>query len=725
MPPAQVQSELWWTSRGAALGVSAGVFLACFFYNAGDAWLAATAVGLMEGTVALGVIVVAGLLGAAILRWTFGPTFNEISILLRWSSGVALGLGLFSLTAFGLGMAGWFNRPTAIAMLTIAAVVGGIKGVRKVFQGKKGVRKVIQISSLTTTLNKSSKTFLTPLSEKKTFLTPFYERWGDWLRRPAGWGWLWVAVMPVLAIAVLGATMPPGILWGDEPHWYDVMEYHLQVPREWYEAGRMMPLHHNVFSYFPFNVEMLYWLAMELRGGPWAGMYVAQYLHLGMTVVFVMAMAGAAGEWGGTAAKNTVGVLVAATPWLALLAPVAYNEGGLLLYGGLAMAWGLRAICPKMGTSTLFPTEQGVDGRNLGRKWWMSPFVPSHIRAMALAGVMGGLACGVKLTAVPMVLLALGIGMVAVEIAGRRKFPRMGGYLTYFLVGGLVFSPWLIRNLAWTGNPVFPEAMQLLGRSHFTPVQVERWNRAHAAAANQQTIGSKWSAGWTRVGIDWRYGGLLWIAAIASAVAGWRRRPVWILLITGAGILFIWLFFTHLQSRFFILGIPIAGLMAAMPRGKWAHGLTAGAAATAAMFGWYGVQSKLDPYLQRGVVNAIGLEDYRPLMPSQQVVDILDGADDLALIGDAAAFKYQIPMTRLSYRTVFDVPSDGDVVHSWLADDSIKASPPTWLLIDPAELERFTRTYWQIPPTPGWVRQRGGPFVVNAGDIPARDIPGG
>ena len=32
--------------------------------------------------------------------------------------------------------------------------------------------------------------------------------------------------------------VPPGLLWGDEPNGYDVVEYHLQVPRKWYEAGR-------------------------------------------------------------------------------------------------------------------------------------------------------------------------------------------------------------------------------------------------------------------------------------------------------------------------------------------------------------------------------------------------------------------------------------------------------------------------------------------------------
>src|SRR5205809_404472 len=81
------------------------------------------------------------------------------------------------------------------------------------------------------------------------------------------------------------AMLPPGLLWGDEPNGYDVLEYHLQVPREWYELGRIVPLQHNVFSFLPFNVEMHYLLAMHLRGGPWAAMYLAQLMHVAFIAI--------------------------------------------------------------------------------------------------------------------------------------------------------------------------------------------------------------------------------------------------------------------------------------------------------------------------------------------------------------------------------------------------------------------------------------------------------
>src|SRR5208337_2754538 len=96
-------------------------------------------------------------------------------------------------------------------------------------------------------------------------------------------------------VVTLAACFPPGILWGDEPNGYDVVEYHLQVPREWFEAGRILPLHHNVFSFFPFNVEMHYLLAMFLHDGPWAGMYLAQMMHVGFCLMAAWAVFALAG----------------------------------------------------------------------------------------------------------------------------------------------------------------------------------------------------------------------------------------------------------------------------------------------------------------------------------------------------------------------------------------------------------------------------------------------
>ena len=68
----------------------------------------------------------------------------------------------------------------------------------------------------------------------------------------------------------------------------------------------------------------------------------------------------------------------------------------------------------------------------------------------------------------------------------------------------------------------------------------------------------------------------------------------------------------------------------------------------------------------------------------------------IVLIGDARAFLYPIPTSRLHYRTVFDVDvkPGQSILEAWadgFAADAVR-------IIDDNELARFARTYYGIPP---------------------------
>ena len=140
-------------------------------------------------------------------------------------TSLAAGMGLLSLLVLGLGLLGWLNHGSAVALVCVGAAIAVVP-----------VWKFLQ----------------KPREDS-----------------PGNWAFLILA--PLAGMVFFAALIPPGFLWGsDDPSGYDVTEYHLQVPREWFEAGKIVPLHHNVFSFFPFNVEMHYLLAMQLSGGPWA-----------------------------------------------------------------------------------------------------------------------------------------------------------------------------------------------------------------------------------------------------------------------------------------------------------------------------------------------------------------------------------------------------------------------------------------------------------------------
>ena len=626
----------------------------------GGEWRVAALLLVTDGAVALAWLAGASGAGLALLR---AAQIRFESTSLQIACAAALGLGVESLLVLFLGLGGAMNRVVAVAMVGVG-------------------------------------------------LALFFWIIPSLLRRRAvsdadSWSWLWVLAMPALGFALACALLPPGLLWGShEPNGYDVVEYHLQVPREWYESGRIRPLAHNVFSHFPLGVEVHYLLAMHLRGGPWAGMYVAQLMHVAFVAVSVVAVYGVAREL--RARHAVVGALAAAiSPWLILLAPIAYNEGGLLLYGTLAI--GLTLVAMRS---------------------------PTPLRMIALAGAMAGFASGTKLTAVPTVLFAVPVAMIVCAFLplparegrgeealsdGSRSTPmpassppstggrggRSRALVTaalFVAVAVVVVSPWLLRGLAWTGNPVFPEATRLLGHGHFSEAQAERWQYAHAPREDQRAPTARLDAFAKQVLLDWRFGYFLLPLGIAAAGLEWQQRETWCVLLILLLLTTVWLVFTHLQGRFFVLAIPLVGLLIAQVRNPRAAAVLAAFVVLAGVVGITNVYAKLRSNPQ--VFQVMGLNRLTLLTPMADVT--LRDDERLILLGDARAFLYDMPMSRMQYRTVFDVPAGSDE-SDWMRGFEVVPGK-TLVLIDPSELTRFNRTYRNLPPVPRDAMSRSDPF---------------
>lgn len=578
------------------------------------------------------------------------PMEARSSCLFAIITKIAFGLGLISLATLGLGLIGWLSRASAVGLMAAGVASSGYQLYRRLPAVNESMR--------------------------------------DWLARPASWNWLWLAAVPLVAIATVGALVPPGLLWGDEPHGYDVLEYHLQVPREWYEIGRIVPLEHNVFSFFPFNVEMHYLLAMHLRGGPWAGMYLAQLMHAGFFVLTVAAIYGLANEL--TDRKQAAVLAALATtsvPWLTLLAPVAYNEGGLMLFGTLAIGWITLAIRSSDGSA----------------------------RNLLIAGIMTGFACGTKLTAVPMLLVGLPVALsIVLLIRDGPQIRRIWALAVFAAAALLVFAPWMARNVVWTGNPIFPEGTALFGQAHFSDVQVERWKRAHSAPPGQMGITGRVQAAPSTILLDWRFGYVLIPLGFIAGLGAVRRPEVQLLLILLVLLLLFWLGFTHLQGRFFVLAIPILALM--ISAGRWDHfalvALIAVFVAISAAVWGIRVRPRTTWTLAASQ-SALGIERLDVLLPVNR--QSLPPDATLVLIGEARAFLYPLPTSRLRYRTVFDVQarSGQSILEAW--GDLGPIERPIYL-IDPLELVRFSRTYHGLPSVPESIGERKEMFMSSSLD---------
>lgn len=296
---------------------------------------------------------------------------------------------------------------------------------------------------------------------------------------------------------------------------------------------------------------------------------------------------------------------------------------------------------------------------------------------------------------------------------------RFLGLATFFIAGLVAFSPWLIRNQIWAGNPVFPEAVSVLGPGHFSDTQVQRWKQAHSPREDQRSFAARVGTWKNDVWKSWQFGYvLLPLGLVAGIVSATRRSVVAILLIAMfVALSVIWLGFTHLQGRFFILGVPLAGLMLAqIPRARWTVVSTAALVLIAAGVGFRNLHQVVAQRLYDEKLAAlIGFEELGALLP-QPIADALADGKPLTLVGEAKAFLYPGPMSRLHYRTVFDVdvkPGES-VTDAWARG----ANPDAPLLVDPRELTRFHDTYYAIPAIPPRYADRTEPFFVKRSGSP-------
>ncbi len=392
------------------------------------------------------------------------------------------------------------------------------------------------------------------------------------VRTPAGWLW---AGLPGLAVLLVASASPPGSLWSSEYGAYDVLSYHLQLPREWITLGHTHPLEHNVYSFLPGAMEQAYaaigWLsgAGETPNGLLADnawrLTGAHTLHAGMTVLGAMMtarltrrLALAAGSVGRTPAVASAlgGGLVLCTPWSVVVGSLAYNEMGVVLLG----AGALLAACRR----------GPADGTRM-----------AALARGAFVGALVGMACLVKPTA--LLFAGLPAGALLLRFTRLRDWAwvSLGGAFA----GVIMLLPWLVRNAAMTGNPVFPLATGLLGEGYWTGAQAARFAAAHAFDG---TLPERLSllifadpdapAGANAVA---RYRGISntqWLLAFPAAGAGLivllaraRTRAIGVGLTLGLLLQIIaWLAFTHLQSRFLVpcllLLAPAIGIGAASLR---------------------------------------------------------------------------------------------------------------------------------------------------------------
>lgn len=340
--------------------------------------------------------------------------------------------------------------------------------------------------------------------------------------------------LPFVAVICAGALLPPIE--------FDVLEYHLQVPREWVAAGRIDFLAHNVYGNMPLGAEALAALAMALWPGAegwWWGALAGKAVMALFTPLTALLLLAAGRRFVSPTAGVVAALLYLSTPWVALVSMGGLNEGVLAFY--------LLATAYCVG---LWLQERRTEPRGVWGYLW-------------LAGWMAGSAAACKYTAVVSVALPL---VILVLVMARRDYLRSVSacVLAMLLAGGL----WYAKNWVQTGNPVYPLMAQVFHTRTRTPEKDAQFRRAHRvpvdAEGHSYTPRQAWESLQLVLGRSLWHSPLLipGVVLVLFRRRTWRQAAPWLLLFALVG--GVWWGFTHRIDRFLVPGWPCLALGAAV-----------------------------------------------------------------------------------------------------------------------------------------------------------------
>lgn len=536
-------------------------------------------------------------------------------------------------------------------------------------------------------------------------------------------------------IFVLGSTLvvlmscnPPGSLWDTEFGSYDSLSYHLELPREWLESGRIEPVAHNVYSFLPSYIESAYlhfahlanaqsFVANEARITFAASLFSA--LLLIISAIAMRSLVDRAIKVWNIAPETQADpdripamiarLILVCTPWLIVVGSLAYNEMGVVLLGICALTCAIEVHDSSSNRSLL---------------------------CICTAFIIAG-ACSCKPTA----LFLLAPSVAAVLLAGIPTRQWLKPIAIAIIVGTITLAPWLIRNELAAGNPVFPQLSSLFGDGQWTDAQHTIYKAAHTFEGtlfdrlamlvvpdSNSTHPILRFRGYTN--IQWALTPLLGFLATLILISRKRTRKTGTIIALGIAFPTIaWIMLTHLQSRFLIpiapvlilaLGLAFASITKSNLRDLLARLVALLAFAWTSFIAANQLNANPFAYLVLSTAQFTSELDMQHMLePSwtNSLNTILEPNDTLYLLGDATPFYLRSPVI---YNTVYD---------HWLIEDAIAAhpnNPQLWskiladsgvdvVLISIYEIKRYQDSGWlpesiDIDQLGLWIQSLGEPI---------------
>lgn len=360
-----------------------------------------------------------------------------------------------------------------------------------------------------------------------------------------------VQPVDVLLLVLLAVVLiPPFFSALVPPYSWDAQVYHLTIPKLYllHHGIHHIPL--NIYSNMPLNIDMLFLLGMGAGND-----VVAKLLHYVLGLLVCVALYGFSRQY----FVERVGLLASL---LFVVHPMVNYE------------FGVAFVDVGMGFFFVLMVWSFIELLRSGQTQWA-----------VIMGLFGGALLGSKYTGALGVLsvlvtflVILGVtkvrsrkeneGMLIAEATIQRRWILTGAFL---LVSVFLALPWLIKNIVYTGNPVYPLLYGLFGGREWTGTMAQQLIDWQRNIGQGRTILDYLLLPWrvfVESGPEYRHfaGKLSPIAFITLPLAFLvlRRNQLIRILLGIFAIFFILWALGAQQVRFLIPGLPLLGIIAAV-----------------------------------------------------------------------------------------------------------------------------------------------------------------
>jgi Dolichyl-phosphate-mannose-protein mannosyltransferase len=439
------------------------------------------------------------------INWNAPKNFAEKTVIV-----FGLGLSALSLFTLGMGKIGFLNA-TAFYTIFIIVILSEIW---------------LKRSDKQTSIQKNSQK--KPAKKSASKKTPSKKS-----RVPL---WCLIGISPFLLAMALGAMLPSIS--------FDIREYHLQGPKEYFQSGYIGMLPHNVYTSFPFFTEMLSLLGMVLRNDWYWGAICGKAVLMGFAPLTALALYAAGNRWFSKETGWIAALIFLTIPWTYRLSIIAFSEGGITFF----LFASLFALMLTLDSSE----NSGTKNSNAKNKGFF------------VTGLLAGSAMACKYPGVIQVVIPLGVAVTLSPFFGNDSKDKLNRALKsaaiYSLAVFITIGPWLLKNTIETGNPVYPLLYSVFDGEDWDEQLNQKWKNAHSSKDYPiSDIPVKLFD--VTVKSDWLSPLLFGLAPLTLLKSSSQKKRI-ILLWIFVGYLFAtWWLLTHRLDRFWVPLIPVVALL--------------------------------------------------------------------------------------------------------------------------------------------------------------------